>query len=56
MKASIKKPLAKGLVKQKFQHLFKSKIKQLIVLAACWGLLPLSTADWLIQSGGMRND
>ncbi len=33
-----------------------SKIKRLIVWLACWGLLPIKAADWLIRRGGLRHE
>jgi hypothetical protein len=48
MNKSIKKPLAKGLVKQE-QFNFRAKIKQAIVRLACYGLIPMALADWLLR-------
>lgn len=33
----------------------KTRLKALIVGAACWGLLPVKLADWIICRGGMRD-
>jgi hypothetical protein len=33
----------------------KSRIKVAIVTLACWGLMPISIANWIIQRGGLRD-
>jgi hypothetical protein len=33
----------------------QSRIKAAIVALACWGLLPISIANWIIQRGGLRD-
>ena len=55
MRSPIKKPLAKGLVKQE-QFNFKTKSKQVIVRLACFGLIPMALADWLLRVGGLANE
>jgi hypothetical protein len=55
MRTSIKKPLAKGLVKQE-QSNFKTKSKKTIVYLACWGVIPIPLADWLLRIGGLRHE
>ena len=32
------------------------RIKALIVGAACWGVLPVKLAEWLIRVGGLRHE
>ena len=56
MKSPIKKPLAKGLVTTTYSFNFKAKLKEVIVQIACYGLIPLAMADWIIQVGGMNHD
>ena len=34
----------------------RARLKALIVCAACWGLLPIDLADFLIQRGGLNHD
>ena len=55
MRSPIKKPLAKGLVKQE-QFNFKTKSKQVIARLACFGLIPMALADWLLRVGGLANE
>lgn len=55
MNKPIKKPLAKGLVKQE-RFNFKSKTKQVIVRLACCGLMPMALADWLLRVGGLEHE
>ena len=33
----------------------RSRIKALIVGAACWGILPVKLAEWIIRRGGLRD-
>jgi hypothetical protein len=35
---------------------FKTKIKQMIVYLACWGLMPIGLASWLISVGGLKHE
>jgi hypothetical protein len=35
---------------------FKAKLKLVVVQLACYGLIPLVIADWIIQAGGMNHD
>lgn len=34
----------------------KQRAKALIVTAACWGLIPVKLADWIIKRGGLRHE
>jgi len=52
----IKKPAGTGLVTTSGSLNFKAKLKQFVVHMACYGLLPLAMADWLIASGGLNNE
>ena len=56
MKSPIKKPMAMGLITTADRFNFKSKIKIAIVRLACYGLIPIALADWLIQSGGLTHE
>ena len=47
----IKKPAGTGLVTTSDSLNFKAKLKQFVAQMACYGLLPLAIADWLIASG-----
>ena len=31
------------------------RIKALIIGAACWGVLPVNLAEWLIKRGGLQD-
>lgn len=33
----------------------KSVAKNIIISLACWGLIPIRFADWVIQRGGLRD-
>ena len=55
MRSPIKKPLAKGLVKQE-RFNSKTKAKQVIVRLACYGLIPMALADWLLRVGGLAHE
>lgn len=35
-------------------NLSQSRIKDLIILLALWGWVPLGLADWLVRRGGQR--
>jgi len=56
MDKPIKKPVGEtGLVKQE-QMNSKTKAKQVIVRLACYGLIPMALADWLLRVGGLANE
>jgi len=56
MNKPIKKPVGKtGLVNQE-QTNFKTKVKQVIVRLACFGLIPMALADWLLRVGGLVHE
>jgi hypothetical protein len=44
-----------ALVKQQ-QLNFKSKLKQIIILLACWNVVPMFLADWLIKVWGLKHE
>jgi hypothetical protein len=56
MKSKIKKATGEvALVKP--THLnSKAKIKQTIVKLACWGIIPVAMANWLIRLGGLIHE
>lgn len=56
MNSQIKKPLAKGLITTADSLNSKAKLKEVIVQIACYGLIPLSLADWLISVGGLCDE
>jgi hypothetical protein len=35
---------------------FKTNSKQVIVRLACWGIIPMGLADWLIKVGGLTHE
>jgi hypothetical protein len=56
MRAEIKKATGEvALVKPK-QANFRAKVKQVIVRLACWGVIPINLADWLIRLWGLSNE
>lgn len=56
MRAEIKKATGEvALVKPK-QTNFRAKLKQVVVRLACWGVIPISLADWLIRLWGLSNE
>ena len=57
MRPQIKKPSGGlGLVTSTNSFNFKAKLKQVVVQLACYGLIPLSLADWLISVGGLSDE
>ncbi len=48
-KAAGGNPAAFKKTPRKYFTLFASRVKVLIVGAACWGLIPVVLADWLIR-------
>lgn len=52
----IKKPAVTGLVTTSGTLNFKAKLKQFVMQMACYELIPLAMADWLITNGGLNND
>ncbi len=57
MKSPKTKPSGKDGFSNANQNLnFKAKLKEVIVQIACYGLIPLAMADWMIQVGGMNHD
>ena len=56
MKSPKTKPSGKDGFSNANQNLnFKAKLKEVIVQIACYGLIPLAMADWIIQVGGMNH-
>lgn len=33
----------------------QSRIKAAVITLACWGLIPISIANWIIKRGGLRD-
>jgi hypothetical protein len=57
MRPQIKKPSGGlGLVTTTNNFNFKAKLKQVVVQLACYGLIPLGLADWLISVGGLSDE
>ena len=57
MTFQIKKPSGQdGLDTATHKPNFKTNLKQLIVRLACYGLIPPTFANWLIQAGGLRHE
>lgn len=56
MNKPIKKATGKVALVKPDQMNFKAKVKQAIVSLACYGLLPVALADWLISVGGLTHE
>jgi len=57
MRPQIKKPSGGlGLVTKSNSLNFKAKLKQVVVQLACYGLIPLSLAEWFISVGGLSDE
>jgi hypothetical protein len=56
MKTLIKKATGKVALVKPNQVNFKSKVKQVIVRLACWGLIPIALADCLIRVCGLIHE
>jgi hypothetical protein len=56
MRKPIKKATGKvALVKPDIQN-FKTKAKRVVVRLACYGLIPVALADWLVRVGGLTHE
>ena len=53
MSKPIKKATGKVALVNPNKLNFKTKSKQVIVRLACWGLIPMALADWLLKVGGL---
>lgn len=42
-------------IQQPHNKTIRTRIKAAIVALACWGLMPLKLANWIIQRGGLRD-
>ena len=56
MNKPIKKATGKVALVKPDQENFKTKVKQVIVRLACYGLIPITLADWLLRVGGLSNE
>ena len=56
MNKPIKKATGKVALVKPDQMNFKAKVKQAIVSLACYGLMPVALADWLISVGGLTHE
>jgi hypothetical protein len=56
MNKSIKKATGKVALVKPNQMYFKTKTKQAIVRLACYGLIPMALADWLLRVGGLAHE
>lgn len=56
MKTPIKKPLAKGLVQPNNTCNSKSILKQIVVKLACYGVISIALADWIIQAWRLSHE
>jgi hypothetical protein len=56
MNKPIKKATGKVALVKPDQVNFKTKVKQVIVRLACYGLIPMALADWLLRVGGLAHE
>ena len=56
MSKPIKKATRKVALVKPYKANFKTKAKQVIVRLACWGLIPMGLADWLLRVGGLAHE
>lgn len=56
MNKPIKKATSKVALVKPDQVNSKTKAKQVIVRLACYGLIPMALADWLLRVGGLANE
>lgn len=56
MNKLIKKATGKVALVKLDQVNFKTKVKQVIVRLACFGLIPMALADWLLRVGGLAHE
>lgn len=56
MNKPIKKATGKVALVNPDKLNFKTKSKQTIVRLACWGVIPMPLADWLLRIGGLRHE
>ena len=56
MNKTIKKATGKVALVNPDKLNFKTKSKQAIVRLACYGLIPMALADWLLRVGGLANE
>jgi hypothetical protein len=52
----IKKASGKEALVKPQQLNSKSKLKQIIILLACWNIVPMFLADWLIKVWGLKHE
>jgi hypothetical protein len=56
MNKPIKKATGEVALVKPDQVNFKTNSKQVIVRLACWGVIPMGLADWLIKFGGLTHE
>lgn len=56
MNKPIKKATRKVALVKPNQVNFKTKVKQVIVRLACFGLIPMELANWLLRVGGLVHE
>ena len=56
MNKPIKKATGKVALVKPDQVNSKTKAKQVIVRLACYGLIPMTLADWLLRVGGLAHE
>ncbi len=56
MNKPIKKATGKVALVKPDSCNFKAKAKQAVVCLACYGVIPMALADWLLRIGGLANE
>jgi len=56
MNKPIKKATGKVALVKPDQCNFKVKAKQAVVCLACYGVIPIALADWLLRMGGLAHE
>ena len=56
MNSPIKKATGKVALVKPDRCNFKAKVKQAVVRLACYGLIPMALADWLLRVGGLAHE
>ena len=56
MNKTIKKATGKVALVNPDKLNFKAKAKKVVVCLACYGVIPIALADWLLRVGGLAHE
>ncbi|MEI6613092.1 hypothetical protein [Polynucleobacter sp.] len=56
MNKTIKKATCKVALVNPDKLNFKAKAKKVVVCLACYGVIPMALADWLLRVGGLAHE